>query len=419
MNAPRRTESAIRTLVLYAQYTTRLSYYDDWLEAFAAAPQFATTALNICAGDIATRLKRELAEAELVVLLHSTNGDTTIYLEPIAPLLATRRGLLLSFVGNELNLPGSPIAAKRAVLRQIRPDFIATQMLREAGEYLFGDLAGRGVLAVPHALNPAAFKPERDAARRPIDIGVRAVRYLPHLGDDDRNRMHEFFSGHAFDSALKTDIGDARLDRAGWAAFLNACKATVSTEAGSWFIERDDATIEAIRAYIAERFKGKGIVIANDSPLRRLGHALPYPVRAMLRKILSAGPVRHELTINENLPFDKIFQRFFAGKPRPPVYSKCISSRHFDAIGTKTVQIMFPGRFNDILETGTHYIALERDFSNIAGVMAQFRDPARRAAIADAAYGHVRARHTYAHRMAAIYDAVAASASKPAQAASV
>ena len=31
-------------------------------------------------------------------------------------------------------------------------------------------------------------------------------------------------------------------------------------------------TIEAIRAYIAERFKGKGIVIANDSPLRRLGH---------------------------------------------------------------------------------------------------------------------------------------------------
>ena len=30
--------------------------------------------------------------------------------------------------GNEVNLPGSPISAKRAVFDTIRPDFIATQL---------------------------------------------------------------------------------------------------------------------------------------------------------------------------------------------------------------------------------------------------------------------------------------------------
>ena len=153
------SSSSIRTLLLYAEYTTRLSYYDDWTEAFERSSRFAVTKINICQKGNLSDLKKEVSEADLIVLLHSTNGDTTIYLEPFANVLADRRGTLVSFVGNEVNLPGSPIGAKRDVLAVIRPDFIATQLPLEAGEFLWGDLVENSVLAVPHALNPDAFYP--------------------------------------------------------------------------------------------------------------------------------------------------------------------------------------------------------------------------------------------------------------------
>ena len=362
--------------------------------------------LNICRHDIGDRLKRDLPEADLVVLLHSTNGDTTIYLEPIAPLLAARKGLLLSFVGNEVNLPGSPISAKRAVFDVIRPDFIATQLPLEAGEFLWGDKVERRVLGIPHALNPEAFHPDVPDGQRPIDIGVRAVRYLPHLGDDERNRLHDLFAAHSFDPGLVVDISSGRLERTGWARFLNQCKGTVSSEAGSWFLERDDATIEAIRKWTAERFKGRGVMIANDSPLRRLGHRLPWWARAALRKLLSRGVVRHESTVNEELDMDEIHDRFFKDRKRPDFYGKCISSRHFDAIGTATCQILVAGRYNDILVADRHYIALKPDFSNIASAMARFRDVGERQAIATRAREHVLAEHTYENRIASLSEAV-------------
>ena len=81
------------------------------------------------------------------------------------------------------------------------------------------------------------------------------------------------------------------------------------------------------------------------------------------------------------------------------MYGKCISSRHFEAIGTKTCQIMFHGRFNDILEADQHYLALNQDFSNLEDVLVRFLDPTHRRAIVEEAYTYVMDTHTYAHRM--------------------
>jgi len=398
--------SRIRTLLVYADYTSRLSYYDDWLDAFRAAPRLDCRPLNLCARGAGAALKRELAEADLTVLLHSVNGDTTIYLEPFAPLLADRKGLLLSFVGNEVNLPGSPIAAKRAVLRRCAPDFIATQLLPEAGAYLWGDIARRGVLAIPHALNPAVFRVTRPLAAREVDIGVRAVRYLALLGDDDRNRLHDLFARHVFRPPLKVDVSTERLDRAGWAAFLNTCRGTVSSEAGSWFLERDDATVEAVRAWVSGQSKGRNLVIANDSPLRRLGHKLPWGLRVLAGRLLRGGLVRHENSLHEAAAFPEIYARFFRNRPRPPFYGKCISSRHFDAIGTGTCQILLKGRYNDILVADQHYLALEPDFSNLDDVIERFRDPATRRALTEAARAHILEGHTYALRTEQVIRAV-------------
>ncbi|MPY73462.1 MAG: glycosyltransferase [Alphaproteobacteria bacterium] len=387
-----------------AEYTDRLSYYDDWKAAFLASPQFEVVRVNIAGGNAARRLRSALKGTDAVILLHSTNGDTTRYLEPVASVLAERNCPLLTFVGNEVNLPGSPISAKRAVFATIRPDYIATQLLPESGEYLFGGLAERGVVALPHGLNPEVFRPQVPHGERGRDIGVRAVKYLAHLGDDDRNRVHDFFTRHEFAPDLTVDISTERLNCDGWAAFLSDCRGTVSTEAGSWFIERDDATMEAIRAWTAESHAGRGFMISNDSPLRLLGHKLPFGLRRWLRKMLSRGPIRHESTVTEALAFDGIHEKFFAGRSIPEHHGKCISSRHFDAIGTATCQILLEGRYNDILTPDVHYIRLTSDFSNISEVMETFRDERRRLEITEAARAHVMDGHTYAHRVGAVYD---------------
>ena len=403
-------DSRMRVLVGYAHYTDRLSYYDDWLDAFTGSSQFEAVPLNVVASSTKANLPGLLRNVDAVVLLHSTNGDTTAYIEPHAEAFARRNVPLLTFVGNEVNIPGSPIADKRKLFDIIKPDYIATQLLLEAGQYLFADVAKRGVVAIPHALNTAAYKPTRSLDERQLDVGARAAHYLPHLGDSDRNRLLQWFAENGPSRGLHVEISDKRLDRKGWADYLNNCKATVATEAGGWFLERDDATVNAIRTYVLSN--STGYVIKNDSAIRWLGHRMPWWVRSMLRNTLWSGPIKHEAVVNERVDPDDILERFFAGRERSPFYSKCISSRHFDAAGTKTCQIMFRGRFNDILNADEHYIALESDFSNINAVLATFRDSAKRQEIAERTYDLVLSKHTYPQRMQQIYDLLSAVASK-------
>ncbi len=110
------------------------------------------------------------------------------------------------------------------------------------------------------------------------------------------------------------------------------------------------------------------------------------------------------------MSFAEIEQRFFAGRQHCPAYSKCISSRHFDAAGTGTCQILVRGRYNDILTADEHYIALDPDLGNAEEATARFRDPVERRRIADAAYALVRDRHTYRHRITALHNMLGAAA---------
>jgi hypothetical protein len=391
-------ESRIRLLVLYANYTDQMSYFDDWADALREYRSFDTILVDIIPSNASGRVRAVLGEVDAIVLLHSTNGDSTFHLQRLVSALAKRRVPLLSFVGNELNLPGKSIDTKRRLLEQIGPEWIATQLLEEAGRYLFGDLVSRGVVSIPHALNSSVFQPKGDLAGRPLDIGTRVMRYPPHLGDNDRNRIAQRFIRLGQEREMRVDISNQRHDRAGWANFLNRCKGTVSTEAGSWFLERDDATVNAIRRRTREQIGG--IEIADDSMLLKLAYRFPAPLRKMTARLYRAvgGRFEYQTVAQEAESYDSIHARFFAGKPRAPVYGKCISSRHFDAVGTKTCQIMFRGRFNDILEADRHYLALDSDFANLDDVLRRFTDAAERRVIVDAAHAHVMEAHTYTHR---------------------
>jgi hypothetical protein len=76
---------------------------------------------------------------------------------------------------------------------------------------------------------------------------------------------------------------------------------------------------------------------------------------------------------------------------------RTISPRHFEAAAFGTCQILFEGEYSGLMEAGTHYIALRKDFANLDEVVATFRDEAARARIVAAARRDLvdSGRHTY------------------------
>jgi glycosyl transferase family 1 len=94
---------------------------------------------------------------------------------------------------------------------------------------------------------------------------------------------------------------------------------------------------------------------------------------------------------------------------RPPfeyVSGKCLSSRHIDAAGTKTCQLLLEGGYNGILRADEHYVEVRLDLSNLDEAIKALVDDGRRAAVVDRAYEHVLDGHTYAHRMTALLSAI-------------
>src|SRR5207248_10758487 len=126
-----------------------------------------------------------------------------------------------------------------------------------------------------------------------------------------------------------------------------------------------------------------------------------------LKDSLKVLPIRHEAFHGAEVSFSEIQARFFTDRPRCPAYSKCISSRHFDAAGAGTCQILMRGRYNDILTADEHYIALDPDFANADEAIARFCDVTERKRISEAAYGLMRDRHTYRHRIAGLHQMLA------------
>jgi len=400
-------DSRIQTVVLTVRYGVRASYYDDWHDAFVASPLFAVTVFNLFRGAERRAAMRALREAELVVALHPCSADTLQFIAPLAAALQARRGRFLMLVGNEYNVPWAPLRDKVAFLRDVGADWVGTQMPLEAGEWLYAD-TGAAVLALPHAANEAVFRRDKPDAARAIDIGGRSFRYPPFIGDDERNRLYDRFAELGPAMGLKTDLAnEARLERGDWAAFLNDCRGTIGSEAGSWYLERDDRTALAIRHFLRERAGAP--TIRADGWLHRATRHLPYGVKAGLKQLLARAPLRHEAVGIAEAEAAEIRARFFTGRPRCPAYSKAISSRHFDAAATGTCQLLVRGRYNDILAADRHYIALDADLANAGDALARFRDPAERQRIADAAHALVHDAHTYRHRLAQLHAAVSAT----------
>lgn len=393
----------MKTLLLHAAHTDQISYFDDWVDAFIDHSAFDTQIFNVFEKrDDLTQLVKAIEQSELTILHHSMTGDTLEYLTPFISPLKNRKGKLVSFVGNEVNLPSMGMAPKIKVLKELEANIIATQLLQGAGEWLYSDCLKSQVISIPHALNPKAFYPSHDDHHRKTDIGTRSARYGVYIGDNNRNTIIQFFHENAQKYGLSVDLGlekgcQQRFNRKEWSQFLNSCKATLSSEAGTFYLERDDQLVRNILKYLKN--SSPKYILPSDTFLRKIYRSvIPNVVRKKIIRLLKDKIVEVD-NVDQDVDFNEIYEKFFSSTPKCPAYSKAISSRHFDAIGTKTLHIMYPGRYNDILTPQVHYFPLKTDHSNIEELLDLIQNPNAIREIVNSAYEYVMAHHTHKNRL--------------------
>lgn len=371
----------MHTLILYANYSSTASYYDDWYDAFFNDPFFTIEECDICKYS-KNRLIQQIKSSELIILLHSTNADNLKYLKDITPLLNERTNRLVTFVGNEVNISGSSMQERISILKQLEPDYIFTQLLEETGKWLYQECTRSTVLSIPHALNVKSFFPKKNIDSRSIDIGVRSFKYGIHLGDQERNVFLDTINQYALQNVLTCDISfdpNKRFTRNQWADFLNECKATIATEAGTYYLQKDDAMVNEIQNFLTLiREESGGLTIQKTSYIYLSYHILPKRLKDLIKYLYYAYSeklnIKFEHLISDDQMFQEVFEKIIGKYEKCPFYSKAISSRHFDAVGTKTALIMLEGRYNDILVPDEHYIEIKNDHSNMVTQLEKLKD---------------------------------------------
>jgi hypothetical protein len=334
----------LRILALHADDANwaTLSYARSLPRAAARHPGFDLTPANIAALsrlDLAALLFRlRFARHDAVVLFHSTFSNVNYVSPRLAAAIGAAGRPVVQFLGNEYKL----MPEKMDLARRLRTALLITQISRAPVSDLYRAALGCETMFLPNATFEPDASPPPDG-ERDIDIGYRAFGGVYYLGHDDREKIATLLDGPARARGLRTDISldpARRFDDVGWSAFLRRCRAQLGAESGSDAFELTDATRLAVNRYCES-----------------------HPHAA----------------------FDDVRKAFFAdGAPR--VSGRTISSRHLEAAAARCVQILFDGEYAGIWRKGEHYLAVERDGSNVADVLDALAEPALRARVSAAAF---------------------------------
>ena len=191
---------------------------------------------------------------------------------------------------------------------------------------------------------------------RPKDIVYRASKLPYWFGSHGqlKHEIGEIIGERALGSGLVCDISsrveDTIVGKA-WLDFLGSSRGVIGCESGSSVLDRRG------------EIKGK------------------------IQWILSHEPDATFERVSSYLPVGWNDYSFFA-----------IGPRHFEAIITKTCQVLVEGKYNGVLEPGRHYIPVRRNFMNLDEVFAQVKDTRRSGQIAERAYEDIYLSGRYSYR---------------------
>ncbi|MBU0568700.1 glycosyltransferase [bacterium] len=335
-----------------------LSYVSDWKEALCNSPRLDVQICNINNRVALFRSLKNIAQFELIIILHHV-ANYSIYLDilnKMAGKFNNRRGKLAVFVGNEY----SRMEQKIHFIRASKADYICSQLPIESARWLYAEAKDSQVIEMAHALNPRLYRPQPNI-QRTVDIGFIGTLYHLLIGDMERTNLVQFFERNGPKYGLICDIRDRNVPQNEWMLFLNKCKTIVGAESGTYYLDRTGQAIEKAGEYYRDHKK--------------------------------------------DWSFDEVFNLCFRGLTNY-VSGKCVSSRHFEPIGTKTCQILIEGYYNGILIPDEHFISVKKDISNIEDAIERYKDEDYRKKIIKNAYQYVMDNHTHKHRVEALIDAV-------------
>ncbi len=306
------------------------SYKLNWLHYFKQHPALKCTFTDLSKNrsGLSSRLLLSLGGHDALVFMHSVFSNSNCLSPKLAGLIARRKCRKAFFMGNEYKL----MPAKVELCRRLGIDLIVSQSTQPRAHALYRQALGCSVMGMPNSgLDRRYFNAVNPPMERPVDIGFRGTDGPDYLGHRERRELTEFFIRREGELGLKTDISmeqSGRLNVEDWARFLNNCNAVLGVEAGSNFFELTDETRLKVIEY-RKKFPDTG--------------------------------------------FEQLRELFFDNRP-DAVYGRMIASRHIEAAGTRTLQILFEGEYGGFLQGDVHYLALKKDFSNIGEVMERYRD---------------------------------------------
>lgn len=348
-----RGHEALDVLVLYAVNGQRstLSYQLGWPAAFQRDPYLDATLVNVMTrrGRLAARWALRRRSYDAIVVLHSVLSNEGVIFGVLLDELAAHPAPKAYFIGNEYKL----MPQKMDFCERIGVSLLVTMMHSERVHQLYRERLSCEVVEIPSAgVDTTIFFPTSDLSERPISLGMRAYDEPLHLGHQERRAIATYFLEHASDRMLTVDISFSENDRFAapqYAAFLNRCRGQLGTEAGGEFFELTD-----------ELFRN----------------------------------VHHDVETNPSTTLAEVWPVYLADYSNP-VRARSITGRHAEAAATKTVQILFRGEYSGFFEPDVHYLALEKDFSNVQDVLDRFRDDGHCRMIADNAYEIATTELTY------------------------
>jgi glycosyltransferase involved in cell wall biosynthesis len=194
----------------------------------------------------------------------------------------------------------------------------------------------------------------RSATERPLDISYRgSIQPLSfgRLGFEKR-RIGEEVAAAWSGRSLSLDISSRWEDRiAGikWFDFLNSSKAVLGVESGSNLFD----------------FTGE--------------------VEAWCNEFCQLHQDKDQLSPDFYFEAHALYLKNYEDNVK---YAQ-VSPRHFEAAATKTLQILYEGKYSGIFIPFRHYVPLRRDLANLDEVLGIVGDEERRAAITEAAFEEI------------------------------
>jgi hypothetical protein len=201
-------------------------------------------------------------------------------------------------------------------------------------------------------------------ARRPLDIVFRAT-HLPYWFGHLGQFKHEFASTvarRAEQLGLVCDIstrGEDAITSDRWFDFLASGKTIIGCEGGTSVLDR----------------RGQ--------------------IQAQIRALLAADPDLSFVDVNRRMPAGWDDYHFLT-----------ICPRHFEAVITRTCQILVQGEYEGVLQPHRHYLPLRRDLGNLDDILHMIKDHALLEATAARAFEEIyeSKKFTYAS-LAGLLDA--------------